>query len=345
VEEAVLARLRAVEFLAGVDEEALCAFAALGQRRRYAPGEHVFAELEASSELYVILEGRAEIAVESRSGARQVLEVIGPGNAFGEMSSLTGEPRSATVVAVEPLEALCFDGADFAQLRVHRPAVALALTRTLAARLANAERKIDALLNFQAPAPGPAEAAPQEHPEAKRGSLRRAWVELVVAKERDLGFLALATFALTLLAVRLAVFLSFQFDLAPRQVLRAAYMTGFSLLIGSAWASLTYFRPGLRRWIAAAYGVGLALIFNELGVTLAFDIFYRDIHTRDPSVAFDVERLYRRTEGPRAIFLGLLFLVQLAYLRPFYRRAVFMLRTRLRKLSAGAGSGAARPGG
>ena len=43
-----------------------------------------------------------------------------------------------------------------------------------------------------------------------------------------------------------------------------------------------------RRLVAVAYGVGCALIFNELGVTLAFDIFYKDIHTPDPDVAFDI---------------------------------------------------------
>jgi hypothetical protein len=80
------------------------------------------------------------------------------------------------------------------------------------------------------------------------------------------------------------------------------------------------------------YGVGIALIFNELGVTLAFDIFYKDIHTPDPNVPFDVEALYRRTEPLRFIAIGLVVLVQLAYLRKFYARAGFVVRTRLRGL-------------
>ena len=55
----------------------------------------------------------------------------------------------------------------------------------------------------------------------------------------------------------------------------------------------------MRRAIAVTYGIGCALIFNELGVTLAFDIFFKDIHTADPNVPFDIERLYRRTEALR----------------------------------------------
>jgi len=90
----------------------------------------------------------------------------------------------------------------------------------------------------------------------------------------------------------------------------------------------------VRRAIAVAYGVGLALILNELGVTLAFDIFFKDIHTPDPDVPFDIERLYERTEPVRAIVVGLVVLVQAAYLRRFYRRAAFVLATRLRKAVA-----------
>jgi CRP-like cAMP-binding protein len=334
VDAEVLTRLREVSFLAGLDDEALLGFAERGRRQRYAPGEHVFAELEASTEVYVVLAGRAEVSVEGRSGERRVLHMLGPGMGFGEMASITGEPRSAAVLATEPLEVLCFADEDFDELRERRPAVARALVSTLAERLAHVEQTIDALLDSKAsaaPAAAPATAVPVD---ARRGSLRRVWLNLVVARKRDLGFIALASFVLTLLAVRATVFLSFTFDVAERGVVRAAYMTGFALLIGSSWASLTYFRPGLRRWIAAAYGVGCALIVNELGVTLAFDIFYSDIHTRDPNMVFDLERLYRRTEPVRAAFIAFLLLVQLAYLRPFYRRVGFVLRTRLRGLFA-----------
>jgi CRP-like cAMP-binding protein len=324
VDAETLATLRRVDFLAALDEAALGEFAARGRRQRYATGDRVFGQLEASSDVFVVLGGRAEVALEGRRGQRTVLGTLGPGSAFGEMSSITGQPRSATVTATEPLEVLCFADQDFDELRARRPLVPLALARVLAERLGALETRIDALLvGAPAAAPGPAPA---------RASLRRAWNQLVVARSKDLGFIALAAFALTLVSIRLLVFASFRFDFAPRGVLRAAYMTGFALLIGSSWTSLATFRPSTRRWIAAAYGVGCALIANELGVTLAFDIFYRDIHTADPSTPFDIERLYRRTEAHRAVLLGLVVLVQAAYLRGFYRRAAFVLRTRLLRL-------------
>jgi hypothetical protein len=169
---------------------------------------------------------------------------------------------------------------------------------------------------------------------ASRGSIGRAWRELVVGRKKDLAFLLFAAFVGALLAVRLAVYLSFRFDVVPFDILRGAYTMGFGLLGVSACAALLTFRSGWRRAIAVAYGVGIALILNELGVTLAFDIFYKDIHTPDPTVPFDVERLYQRTEGVRAVLIALAVLAQAAYLRPFWRRAWFVARTRLRKLAS-----------
>jgi hypothetical protein len=241
------------------------------------------------------------------------------------MASLTGELRSATVVAKTPVEALVIRDAEFDALRERRPEVAIALLRLLGKRLSDVDKAIDGLLVAQPDAP-PAPA------ERERGTIRRVWRELVVNRQRDLAFLTLAAFVLTLVAIRLTVYISFRLELAPRAVLRAAYISGFALLFLSAASALLTFRPGVRKLVALAYGIGAALIFNELGVTLAFDIFFKDIHTPDPDLAFDVERLYRRTEPLRAIAIGLVVLIQMVYLRGFYRRVGFIVATRLRGL-------------
>jgi CRP-like cAMP-binding protein len=330
-----VAALRKVEFLSALDDATLGELAARAHVRRYRQGERIVGELEFGADVYVITEGEAEVSVEPRKGERQTLGKLGVGSAVGEMSSLTGELRSATVTALGNVEVLVIADADFDRLRERRPEVAVSLVRVLAARLSDAERALDTLLepaatsaqraSIVAPDPGGAGAP-------RRGSLSRAWRELVVNHKRDLAFLTFVAFVLTLVVVRLVVYASFRFEVSPMQVLRALYITGFALLGVSSCAALLTFSPAWRRAIAIAYGVGVALIFNQLGVTLAFDIFYKDIFTPDPTVAFDVERLYRRTESLRAIAIGLVVLVQAAYLRPFYRRAFFVLSTRARKL-------------
>jgi CRP-like cAMP-binding protein len=320
--------LRDVDVLRDVDDTALEELAALAQRRSYATSERLVTELEPGSDLFVIVSGEADVSVEGQDGTCDVLHTLKRGAAFGEMAALTGELRSATVIAKTPVEALVITSSDFERLRQRRPRVAVALVRVLAKRIADAEASVDALLE------GGAVAVEAPTVAVRRGSVRRVWQELVVSHQRDLAFLALASFVLTLLAVRAVVHVSFRLDFAPRDVLRSAYMTGFGLVLGSSAVALLTFRPAWRRVIAVTYGIGGALILNELGLTLAFDIFYKDIHTADPNVAFDVERLYRRSEGLRAIVIGLVILVQAAYLRKFYARVLFILRTRLRRLTA-----------
>jgi CRP-like cAMP-binding protein len=308
-----------------LDEATLEELAARASREQFAQGERILGELESGADVYVIVSGEATVSVEPRRGAVRELGTIGCGCAVGEMASLTGALRSATVTAKTAVEALVISDKDFDSLRERRPEVAVALVRVLAQRLADAEQRLEALAK--------PDAAPHDdvHP-AARGTLGRAWRELVTERRRDLGFLALAAFVLTLVAVRLAVFAAFSYDIRPRMILRVAYLTGFTLLALSSLSALLSFRPWLRRLVAIAYGIGAALIANELGVTLAFDIFYKDIETPDPDVPFDIERLYRRTEAFRAVIVALAVLIQSAYLWRFYRRVALLVGTRLRKL-------------
>ena len=336
---AEIALLRRVAFLEPLDDATLGELITGARRQKYVRGATLVSELEPGADVFVIMSGEASVSVDTRGGERRVLGKLVQGGAFGEMSSLTGELRSATVTANEDVDVLIIADRDFDALRERRPEVAVALLRVLSKRLSEAETSIDTLFaNASAN-----EAAAGAHTEvsaakAKRGSFSRVWGELVVGKQRDCAFLTLAAFVITLMLVRGVVYAAFRFDFAPKDVLRVAYMGGFSLLIVSACASLLTFRPAYRRVIAFAYGVALALIVNELGVTLAFDIFYKDIHTADPDVAFDVERLYRRTESMRAIVIGLALLVQAAYLRRFYARAAFIARTRIRAIFSKRGA-------
>jgi CRP-like cAMP-binding protein len=320
--------LKQVPFLASLSDATLDRLAARARRVQYPPKACLVSELESGADVFIVLSGEAEVSVDARDGSRRVLGKLSTGSAFGEMSSLTGELRSATVCATTALDALVISDADFDRLRDERPEVSMALVRVLAERLHTAESLLEALLTGDRQGASAAHAAEK----GRRGSIARAWRELVVGKRQDCAFLTLAAFVTTLLVVRLVVHFSFRLDISPRGVLRTLYMSGFALLGTSACTSLLTFRPGWRRWIALAYGTGVALILNELGVTLAFDIFFKDIHTPDPTMAFDVERLYRRTEPLRAIAIGLVVLVQAAYLRRFYRRAAFVLLTRLRRL-------------
>jgi small-conductance mechanosensitive channel/CRP-like cAMP-binding protein len=71
----------------------------------FAPFEHVIDQGTSGDSMFLIVRGRVEVRV-AHADRTDVVARFGPGESFGEMSLLTGEPRSATIVALEELEAV-----------------------------------------------------------------------------------------------------------------------------------------------------------------------------------------------------------------------------------------------
>ncbi|MFB8792130.1 MAG: cyclic nucleotide-binding domain-containing protein [Potamolinea sp.] len=94
------------------------------------PGDVLCEEGSPGDYFYMIVEGEAEV----RKG-RKVVNTMGPGEVFGEMSLLTGEPRSATVVARTPMELYQLHQEHFNQVLAVSPHLAWSLSRALARRL------------------------------------------------------------------------------------------------------------------------------------------------------------------------------------------------------------------
>jgi len=65
---------------------------------------------EPDDRVMVLLSGRVKVARADESGRELVLSVRDPGDVLGELAFISGEPRIATVTALEPLEALVMPG-------------------------------------------------------------------------------------------------------------------------------------------------------------------------------------------------------------------------------------------
>lgn len=139
VRTALPAILRQVEIFATLDTEEREAIASRLEVRRYRAGRHVFNEGDPSDGLYVVQSGEVGIVTEAR-GRGRILARLGRGQCFGEMSILTGEPRSTGVVATLDCELLFLADAAFEDLLRRYPSVALSLGRTLSLRLRKANR-------------------------------------------------------------------------------------------------------------------------------------------------------------------------------------------------------------
>ncbi len=317
-----------VAWLASLGENALSEFFDAGVRMTFRPGQQIIGELEVGDSMYLLLSGTAKATV--RAGQTDAFEIgtLETGDTCGELSLVTRELRSATVTATSQVEALRLEREEFESFVRRHPQIAVHFLKEIASRLEATDRALDALLNEHDLKKASAIAGISP----AKGSFRRAWRELVASRKKELPFVVLASFVLTLIVIRLSVAIFQRAGGDLFELLRTAYTAGFALIIVSAATSFMRFSAAVRRGIAVAYGIGFALIANELSVFLAFDTFYLDMTTRDPNLAFSVEELYRRSEGNFAIALMIAILLQATYLRRFYRRSAFILGTRLRAL-------------
>src|SRR5687768_14595244 len=70
------------------------------EERYYASGTTIFSQGDRGDAFYIVQSGAVQVVLESR-GRAEVIAVLGPQDWFGEMALLSGEPRSATIVAVK----------------------------------------------------------------------------------------------------------------------------------------------------------------------------------------------------------------------------------------------------
>jgi small-conductance mechanosensitive channel/CRP-like cAMP-binding protein len=105
MEKEVRRCLAAVDFLATLTPMQLEMVARQSRIEEFLTGECVVRQGEPGQELYVIVEGGGDVLLE-QNGMRSVVSRLSAGEFFGEMSLLTGEPRSATVVAASRLRVI-----------------------------------------------------------------------------------------------------------------------------------------------------------------------------------------------------------------------------------------------
>ena len=94
--------------------------------------------------LYIVTSGEVQVLYPARSGEFELAR-LGAGECFGEMALLNDKPRSATVRAVGPVEALLLDKADFDRVLMETPRLAVRLLTTLSQRIRNADEQISGL--------------------------------------------------------------------------------------------------------------------------------------------------------------------------------------------------------
>jgi len=119
-----------------LDAAELAALAGTAGVRSFAAGEAVVRQGEPGASLFVVLEGLLHVSEATENGSSRRFGQLRPGEIFGELSLLTGEPRSATVTTSTASELLEITKETFSPILERRQELAQKLGEIVAQRAA-----------------------------------------------------------------------------------------------------------------------------------------------------------------------------------------------------------------
>ncbi|WP_028323963.1 mechanosensitive ion channel family protein [Desulfatirhabdium butyrativorans] len=135
----LLDRIEAVPILAPLSREERALLAKNIRREIYATGETVVQQNEPGNSLYIVHQGRCAVYVDAYGN--DPIAFLGEGEFFGEMSLLTGEPRSATVKATEDTLVLRIDKLVFSRILAQNETISVMIAEKLAERQQSLQRQ------------------------------------------------------------------------------------------------------------------------------------------------------------------------------------------------------------
>jgi CRP-like cAMP-binding protein len=127
--------LRRIGILSVLSPEQVVRLAEENDERVYAAGEPVIRQGDAGKSLFVIMSGRVEVTAFQEGMPAVLLATLEAGDYFGEMSLMTGEPRSATVTPLVESRLLEVGNDSFRKLLAAQPDLVQQLGKSLQRRL------------------------------------------------------------------------------------------------------------------------------------------------------------------------------------------------------------------
>lgn len=119
----------------GLSERAIDTIAEGAVRRSYDKGAIIFAQGDAGDALYGVASGRIRISASGSGGQEVFLNIMEPGDTFGEIAVVDGLPRTAAATALDRATLIVIKRQSFLQLLEREPRLALHLLKLFCVRL------------------------------------------------------------------------------------------------------------------------------------------------------------------------------------------------------------------
>jgi small-conductance mechanosensitive channel/CRP-like cAMP-binding protein len=131
----IFAGLRSLPLFVGLSDGQIGTISRTSSLQRFTSDEELVRQGDTGDSMYVIKSGGVRVMVSAGGGEGKLVARLGPGEYFGEMSLLTGEPRSASVIAETETEVLALTKADFSSIVSSDAAVVEELSKALSDRM------------------------------------------------------------------------------------------------------------------------------------------------------------------------------------------------------------------
>jgi CRP-like cAMP-binding protein len=123
--------------------EQLCRYAKHTTLKR---GTTIFSKGDPGTSLIAVVSGTVKISISSADGRNAILNLIGPGELFGEMSVLSNHPRSADATANTNCELFVIDRREFLPFVRSQPSLAMKFIELLCAKVRSTSDQVEQLI-------------------------------------------------------------------------------------------------------------------------------------------------------------------------------------------------------
>jgi len=137
--------LSSLPLFADLEGEQLEQIALRVNRRTFALGITLFHQDMPGTMMYMIESGSVRVISIGRTGQELTLNVLGPGEIFGELSLLDGQQRSATAITLAPAVVWLLSQVDLKEFMSKYPPVNQAMLKILVERVRTTARRLEAM--------------------------------------------------------------------------------------------------------------------------------------------------------------------------------------------------------
>jgi len=131
-----------VQIFSGLNHEQLSHIALRARGVRKARGEFIYMPGDRPEFVYILRQGRVKLTVLSETGKEIAIDIIQPGEIFGEFALVDEAPRSNMAQALDDMLMWVFSTREFTHLLMAQPKLALSYIRLVGDRRRRMEKKL-----------------------------------------------------------------------------------------------------------------------------------------------------------------------------------------------------------